>query len=328
MDTKKLIRNIINDLQDLQDMTHEIALNPESSRIEAELAVTRAKLLHGEYQLLLSQLESKKAVAPAQPVATTEPIQKNKLPQEPIADNISPKREPVRPAPPIDKEEPSVKSFDLAPDDEAIVEATEELSVPDDIFDETPSNEEPETGPNVSDVPGTTKAAPPQLTEQEQPVDQTPPKKNKSEEKVFLYWDEEPDINIELDESNGAGEKSSVKSFVIDERAKAPDKPASPPPFAQSKSLNDRLAESRQADRNILTVPIQSIKSAIGLNDRFLFTRELFDNNPDKFNRAIEAIDRMHSLQEAIRFLDQHVTVSDDDTGLKFLELIRRRFTK
>ncbi len=325
MDTKKLIRNIINDLQDLQDMTHEIALNPESSRIEAELAVTRAKLLHGEYQLLFSQLENKKTVAPIQPIATTENFQESEPAKEPIFDNTGAGREPVQPTRPIEKEGPLVKSFDLAPDDEAIVEATEELSVPDDIFEETPTAEEAIT--EDQDIPAEQEVVE-EKPKQPRPVITETPKTNKPEEKVFLYWDEEPDINIDLDDSNGPGEKSSVKAFVIDERTNIPEKHAPASHFRQNKSLNDRLAESRPADRSVLTVPIQSIKSAIGLNDRFLFTRELFDNNPDKFNRAIEAIDRMHSLQEAIRFLDQHVTVSDDDTGLKFLELIRRRFTK
>lgn len=96
--------------------------------------------------------------------------------------------------------------------------------------------------------------------------------------------------------------------------------------FSHSKSLNDMLLEQGKGDSKYSHMPIVSLQSAIGINDRFLFTRELFEGNAQHYQETMAKLDAMQNLQEAASFLRAHYTWKKSDTSLKFIELVRRRF--
>ncbi|MFT3737904.1 MAG: hypothetical protein QM786_04035 [Breznakibacter sp.] len=73
--------------------------------------------------------------------------------------------------------------------------------------------------------------------------------------------------------------------------------------------------------------PIDDIKKAIGINDRFLFQRELFSNNAGLMDQTIDEINRLSSFTDAQRFIqsnfDWDYNVATTET---FMNLVRRRF--
>lgn len=68
-------------------------------------------------------------------------------------------------------------------------------------------------------------------------------------------------------------------------------------------TIGDRLAVG-DTTSTLAEKPIKDIKSALTLNDKLLLTRELFDNNSDKFNRAINILNGFGNKGEAAFFLD------------------------
>jgi hypothetical protein len=98
--------------------------------------------------------------------------------------------------------------------------------------------------------------------------------------------------------------------------------------FVAGKSLNDILVEKSRTDPKFSSLPLNSLSTGIGTNERFLFTRELFDGNMDHFNETLHKLDSMQSIQEAIDFLSVHFTWGKSETSLRFIDLIKRRFVR
>jgi len=70
---------------------------------------------------------------------------------------------------------------------------------------------------------------------------------------------------------------------------------------------------------------ISDIKKAISVMDRFLYMKELFGNNQNTFNDALDAINAASSLSEAVDYLSQF-NWEDNDTSAQFMKLVTRRF--
>jgi len=97
--------------------------------------------------------------------------------------------------------------------------------------------------------------------------------------------------------------------------------------FQKERSLNDSIGENKQESK-VANSPITSLRAAIGLNDRFIFIREIFDNNSDKYNKIIENLDKMEHIQEAVEYLKANLSMQKNEASLKFVDLLKRRFTK
>lgn len=98
--------------------------------------------------------------------------------------------------------------------------------------------------------------------------------------------------------------------------------------FQKERSLNDVIAEKQNTETNLGNGPISSLRSAIGLNDRFLFIREIFGNNTDKYNTIIDHLDKLETIQQAVDYLKANLTLQKNETSMKFVDLLKRRFTK
>lgn len=94
-------------------------------------------------------------------------------------------------------------------------------------------------------------------------------------------------------------------------------------------SLNDILANIK-SDNDLASQlqksPIQDLKTAISINDKIWFTRELFDGDNDKYLSSLEQINNAKSIEEAIAFADTFRWDKKETSTKRFLELIYRRF--
>jgi hypothetical protein len=106
------------------------------------------------------------------------------------------------------------------------------------------------------------------------------------------------------------------------------EKPIESETFHKDRSLNDVISENKSAETTLGNSPISSLKSSIGLNDRFLFIREIFSNNTDKYNMVIDHLDKLETIQQAVDYLKANLTLQKNETSMKFVDLLKRRFTK
>ncbi|WP_321371576.1 hypothetical protein [uncultured Draconibacterium sp.] len=95
-----------------------------------------------------------------------------------------------------------------------------------------------------------------------------------------------------------------------------------------SKSVNDLLGgkEDGKLEYKISNSPVKSIQEAIGINDRYQYIRELFDGNADTYTKTVGDLDTLTNIQEAVEYLQQNFKWKKNETSLKFVGLVKRRF--
>ncbi len=77
--------------------------------------------------------------------------------------------------------------------------------------------------------------------------------------------------------------------------------------------------------------PIGELSESLAINQRFMFTKVLFDGNADLLRHALKSIDGSHSFEEAInlvnsRYVSELGWDTDSEEVHEFLQLIYRRF--
>jgi len=99
--------------------------------------------------------------------------------------------------------------------------------------------------------------------------------------------------------------------------------------FQAESSINENLAESRTEplDTKLLGSAIDNIARNIGINDRFLIIRELFDGNSDEFGKLLSRLDGADNYESASHILSSHFADSTEHEGVEILAgLVKRRY--
>jgi hypothetical protein len=74
--------------------------------------------------------------------------------------------------------------------------------------------------------------------------------------------------------------------------------------------------------------PIKDIASAIGMNDRFYYIRELFSGDSLAYQDAVSRLDAASSLGEAMKILDESTVMGSDPAAQSsFVDVVRRKFS-
>ncbi len=98
--------------------------------------------------------------------------------------------------------------------------------------------------------------------------------------------------------------------------------------FTKEKSVNDLIdTENSNLEHKLSNLPVESIKTAIGINDKFQYIRELFEGNADIFNKAVAELDMKNNIDEAVDYLKHNFKWKKNETSLKFVNLVKRRFS-
>ena len=101
--------------------------------------------------------------------------------------------------------------------------------------------------------------------------------------------------------------------------------------FKAESSIDENMAETRtgQVDSALLGQPIDNIARNIGINDRFLIIRELFDGNSDDFGSLISRLDSAENYDNASKMLDEQFAGSPEHEGVEILAgLVKRRYLR
>jgi hypothetical protein len=96
-------------------------------------------------------------------------------------------------------------------------------------------------------------------------------------------------------------------------------------------SLNEQLGSLRDDDdvSDILkTKPLANLSDAIGVNDKFLFIREIFNGNPESYEQAISKLNETSNIADAKAIiLSYAVNNEETDASRQLLDLMKRKFT-
>jgi len=100
-------------------------------------------------------------------------------------------------------------------------------------------------------------------------------------------------------------------------------------------SISEVLRQSGDKDlilTHLKLKPIQDLKSGIGLNEKFLFIRELFENDHQAYADAVEALNNSTDLDQAEGYIANELLPRygwelEKEALLNFLHLILRRFS-
>jgi hypothetical protein len=75
--------------------------------------------------------------------------------------------------------------------------------------------------------------------------------------------------------------------------------------------------------------PVTDLLSAIGINDRFTFIRELFNNDTAAFESAVKILNESASFNDAYNYMIQRFEWDMDSEAVQhLLSIIRRKYIK
>ncbi len=170
-----------------------------------------------------------------------------------------------------------------------------------------------------------------------------------SPEDTYSFIREEPEIikhELVIDETAFTDEEIQEEEQLIEE-----EKAEEPPPLkGEVKSTAKKKAAGKE---EIITInqkissglnhtasitahagaqPVTNLKSAITLNEKLLYIKDLFRGYSLAYSEAIEILNRFNTFEEAERFLNKNYVTKNDwgskpDTTEKFYELLRRRYS-
>jgi len=126
------------------------------------------------------------------------------------------------------------------------------------------------------------------------------------------------------DRFNQIKAEAETKSMLdnIEKEQEIPSKP----------DLNEALAkEDSSLSDHLQKQPIADLMSAIGLNERYLYSNDLFDGDMQEFKNAIKMLNEFENVEEAKAFFESGLKSTydwkdDDPLAQAFLSLVERRY--
>jgi hypothetical protein len=95
-------------------------------------------------------------------------------------------------------------------------------------------------------------------------------------------------------------------------------------------SFNEKIGSLKHEDdvlQILRTKPLSSLDEAIGINDKFLFIREIFDGNTELYNQVIQKLESVANLSDAMAVIMSHCgDNSGNEAARQLIDLIKRKF--
>lgn len=95
---------------------------------------------------------------------------------------------------------------------------------------------------------------------------------------------------------------------------------------ANSHTLADTIAAPAALAEEITHSKINSLQDAIGINDKFLMIRDLFDGDSDAYNQAIAELDSFETFDDCMIHIVENYAWNPESEGAKFMmQLLERK---
>lgn len=96
---------------------------------------------------------------------------------------------------------------------------------------------------------------------------------------------------------------------------------------AKVEEVKEESKEKEDKPLGINLPPIDDIRKAISLGDRFLFQRELFQGDGEKMNKTIDSLNKLTSLDEAFAFINKKFDWDKESQAYElFTNILKRRY--
>lgn len=131
-----------------------------------------------------------------------------------------------------------------------------------------------------------------------------------------------------------------IRELMVSDKAVQPEHPVQdknaidPSMYSgTAQSLNDRFnASVPDLSHRLQQLRQDSMKSAMGINDRYIFVETLFKGDSHSFDTMMELLDHAKTFNEAESISNQYIRVVQDNAeqaGVveKFYDLLRSRFS-
>jgi len=150
--------------------------------------------------------------------------------------------------------------------------------------------------------------------------------------KVHKEVEAEVEVEAEAEAEGKPGPKANNESEL---KVKIEPKEPKAPLGEKKVYVLDVEAEEEEEDEefknpSINLKPIKSLKTGIGINDKFMFISDLYEGNAKMYNKIVKKLDAMPSLQDALYLLgdlkDENFWESSDNAFRQFKTYIERRF--
>ena len=95
----------------------------------------------------------------------------------------------------------------------------------------------------------------------------------------------------------------------------------------KKKFMNEVLGKNKKDMASVLqNKPIGDLTKAIGINDKFLFTKELFSGNAKLYAKTIKQLNKFTDINEALIYIQENFSWNDDNEAAnQLIDLIRRK---
>ncbi|WPU97961.1 hypothetical protein SNE26_18200 [Mucilaginibacter sp. cycad4] len=349
MDVFKKIGGILKELNDQYDY---LAADPsELNELELELFVANAHFLKDHAEIL--RRINERAAAPALLAEKNQPIAEE---HKPVTLVLPPAPVPVTP-PPAKEEalheqrffEPVVQQHVPVPVDK--IELTSDAEPPAPVPFNPVKIEVINPAPEIKETPEPQINIAAEKDTDSYSFQQEIPEGNGFELNLNEAdtWDDEADRFEQEELISQLPEKPAAIAPAVEQLNPAPVveplKPADQPVTAtapadtnsqQVLTFNQRMMAQKAEKANNATsttaeLPVTDLKSAINLNDKLLYIKDLFNGYSLAYSEAIEIVNRFNTFEEAERFLKTNYVVKNNweskaSTADKFYALLKRRY--
>jgi hypothetical protein len=306
MDNKKLMRILLRDITELQELVAGMKISETYDPFDVELLATRISGVRHMLEVLSAAAASKsqEAEKSGREGIDEKPasVSKTGISAEPPVSEPVASAEMGQAGTPVRQPEPVEYASRPAVNEERTISPQPE---PAEYVSKPAGKEEERVSPQPEPVKSESKAV--VKKEESVSIQPEPASDIKSEDAAV------PD-DMENDEMELEEETVTEGPQTLGEK------------FSHGKSVNDLLLEQGKTDYKFSNMPVASLQAAIGINDRFLFTRELFEGKNDVFAETIRKIDSFNTIHDAAVYLRENYKWKKNETSLKFIDLVKRRF--
>lgn len=121
-----------------------------------------------------------------------------------------------------------------------------------------------------------------------------------------------------------AKREQSVASTVND--LSSNDTPILADAITPKTTIADTIAAPAALAEELTAARTRSLRHAIGINDKFLMTRDLFDGDEDAYAEAIAELDKCETLDDCMIYIAENYEWNPDSEGAKFImQLLERK---
>lgn len=142
---------------------------------------------------------------------------------------------------------------------------------------------------------------------------------------ISKIFDMDDDEGFEISVSRNTRTAESVASSTVND-ASSGEKTILAEAITPKTTLADTIAAPAALAEEITHSHIKSLRQAIGINDKFLMTRDLFDGDDVAFDKAIEELDECESFDDCMIHIAENYEWNPDSEGAKFImQLLERK---